>query len=121
LVLSVFADDITSLFTHEIDNWVRVQEESDTFRQLIHTLALPTNLQREDWRSFVGVRGAIICTICKSALNSFIKFRRQGTSEKHMRHKAIKLCTRLNLQTEEVCDGIITINLVSKSNYVLCK
>jgi len=118
LVLSVFADDIISLFTYEIDNWVTVQEESDTFRQLIRNLALPTSLQREDWRSFVGVRSTIICTICKSALNSFIQFRRKNASEEQIRHKAIKLCTLLNMQTDQVCDGIITINLVSKSNCV---
>jgi len=95
-----------------------VQEESDTFRQLIHSLALPTSLQREDWRSFVGERSKGICVICRSVLNSFMQWRRQGTSAEKMRHTAIKVCTLLNLQTYPVCDGIITINLVSKSNFV---
>lgn len=108
-----------SRFTHEINNWVKVQQESEEFQQLVHSLALPTKLQRDNWRNFVGERSTVICIICQSVLNSFIEYRKQGMSAEDIKFKVIKLCTRLNLQTKQVCDGAVTINLVSKLRIVI--
>ncbi|KAL0120105.1 hypothetical protein PUN28_008043 [Cardiocondyla obscurior] len=107
-----YINNMTSRFTHEIENWVKLrQEETEEFKQLIHTLALPTALQRDDWHSFEGQENKFICIICKSVIKTFLSFRRKGMSEEDIRSRVIKLCTLLNLQTEEVCDGAVTINL----------
>lgn len=117
LILSVFADDKISHFTHEINNWVEGQgKESEEFQQLIHSLALPSSLQLDDWRSFVGEQSNIVCVICQSILNSFMEYRRQGVSAEEIRSQVIQLCIKLNLQTERVCHNVVTINLVSKLN-----
>lgn len=112
---SISADISRSIsrFTHEINNWVKVHKESEEFQQLVHSLALPTSLQRNSWRSFGGERSTVICIICQSILNSFIEHRKQGMSAEDIRSRVIDLCTKLNLQTEQVCDGAVTINLVS--------
>ncbi|XP_011865164.1 PREDICTED: sphingomyelin phosphodiesterase-like [Vollenhovia emeryi] len=109
-------DDTVSHFTRIITNWVSTepcdkQEESEEFRQLIHTLVLPTSLQRDNWHSFDGERGDIMCVICQSALNTFLKLRREGMSEESIRCRGIKLCSALNLAPDKVCEGAITINL----------
>ncbi|XP_011865141.1 PREDICTED: sphingomyelin phosphodiesterase-like isoform X2 [Vollenhovia emeryi] len=106
-----YIDDTVSHFTHEINNWIKVQEESEEFQQLIHSLALPTSLQRDEWHTFIGKESKDICIVCKSILNSIIECRKQGMSAGDIRCKVIKLCTQLNLATERVCDGVITINL----------
>jgi len=71
---------------------------------------------RKDWRSFDGENSENICIICKSVLNTFIEYRRQGMSEEDIKNKVIKICTLLKLQSPQVCDGVVTINLVSKLN-----
>ncbi|XP_012062504.1 PREDICTED: sphingomyelin phosphodiesterase 1-like [Atta cephalotes] len=103
--------DIISRLTYEINNWVTIDEKSEEFQQLIHNLSLPTNLLRKDWRSFDGENSENICIICKSVLNTFIEYRRQGMSEEDIKNKMIKICTLLKLQSPQVCDGVITINL----------
>lgn len=113
MVLSVFADDVISHLTHEINNWITVDEKSEEFQRLIHNLSLPTNLLRKDWRSFDGESSENICIICKSVLNTFIEYRRQGMSAEDIKSKVIKICTLLKLQSPQVCDGVVTINLVS--------
>lgn len=107
-----------SSFSTEIDNWVIFEEESEVFKYFIHSLALPTSLQRYSWRSFTGERNTGICTICRSVVKSFIKFRRQGMPEETIRSKVVRLCTVLNIQTERVCNGAVTLHLVS---YILTK
>ncbi|KYM84646.1 Sphingomyelin phosphodiesterase 1 [Atta colombica] len=104
-------NDIISRLTYEINNWVTIDEKSEEFQQLIHNLSLPTNLLRKDWRSFDGENSENICIICKSVLNTFIEYRRQGMSEEDIKNKMIKICTLLKLQSPQVCDGVITINL----------
>ncbi|XP_018375510.1 PREDICTED: sphingomyelin phosphodiesterase 1-like [Trachymyrmex cornetzi] len=104
-------NDIISRLTHEINNWITVNEKSEEFQQLIHNLSLPTNLLRKDWRSFDGESSENICIICKSVLNTFIEYRRQGMSTEDIKSKVIKICTLLKLQSPQVCDGVVTINL----------
>lgn len=121
MVLSVFADDIISDFTCKINNWVKAGESKDSeefedLKPFIHSLAFPTSLQRADWRSLSDEKSAIICIICRSFLNCFMKFRKEGMSAEKIRSIVIKFCSLLNLQTKNVCDGAVTINLVSKLN-----
>jgi len=106
-------------FSHEIDNWIKFGNESQIFQQLLNSLTLPTSLQRDDWRSFTAERSTAICIVCESILNTFIAYRRKGMSADNIRSKVIKLCTRLNLQTERVCNGAVTLNLVSNFVYIL--
>ncbi|EZA53027.1 hypothetical protein DMN91_002938 [Ooceraea biroi] len=103
--------EMISQFSHEIDNWLKFGNESESFQYMINSLALPTSLQREDWRSFTAQRGMAICIICRSALNIFIEHRRKGMTADVIRSKAIHLCTLLNIQPERVCDGAVTLNL----------
>lgn len=83
------------------------------FKYFVHNLALPTSLQRDSWRSFTGERSTAICTICRSVLKTFLTLRRQGMTEETIRSKAIKLCIALNIETERVCTGAVTLHLVS--------
>lgn len=118
MVVSVFTDDTISRFSHEISKWLTGQEESEEFQQFIRTLALPTSLQCQDWRSFDGERGNAICVVCTSVVNSFLEYRKKGTSEDDIATKAIEMCNLLTLQTDSVCKGVVSINLVSRPKFI---
>ncbi|XP_011690160.1 PREDICTED: sphingomyelin phosphodiesterase-like [Wasmannia auropunctata] len=104
-------NETISRFTHELNNWVPEQKETKEFQQLIHSLTLPTGLQHTDWRSFEGDLKSNICIICKSVVNTFIEYYRNGMSVEDISSRVIKLCTLLKLQTAQVCNGAVTINL----------
>ncbi|XP_012231935.2 sphingomyelin phosphodiesterase [Linepithema humile] len=100
-----------SSFSNEIENWVISGEESEIFKNFIHDFAIPTSLQRDSWRSFTGERSTGVCTICRSVLKAFLKLRREGMPEDTLRSKGIRFCTAMNIQTERVCVGAITLHL----------
>lgn len=114
-----FIDGIVSQFSYEIDNWIKFGNETQAFQHLLNSLSLPTNLQRNGWRSLTAEAGTAICIVCESILNTFMTLRKNGMSAEDIGSKVAKLCTRLNLQTERVCNGTITINLVSKVHFVI--
>lgn len=101
--------NVTSL-ANEIITWVRTGKETETFKEAIQYLALPSELQIADWRSFTGLRSLGICTICQSTLSAFIMLRRQGMSQNDIEKSIIKICVLLNFQTERVCTGVVKLN-----------
>ncbi|XP_043663777.1 sphingomyelin phosphodiesterase 1-like [Vespula pensylvanica] len=102
--------NVTSVMD-EITKWVNSGEETEMFKESIQVLTLPNELQLVNWRTFTALNSMGICTICKSILQTFIKFRQQGMSENDIAKNVIKLCVLLNFQTERVCTGIVKLNL----------
>lgn len=100
-------------FTNEIINWVKTGVESLELHSSFNNLTLPTSLQRSDWHSFTGERSIATCIICRSVLDAFMEFHKKGMSANDIKSNVIKLCTRLNFGTERVCNGSVTLNLVS--------
>lgn len=108
---TVHKDEMISRFSSEINNWVQTGEESEEFQRLINNLALPINLHHINWHSFTGETSNGICTLCRSVFNTFMEFRKNGMSANTIKSNVIKLCTRLNIETETVCNGVVTLHL----------
>ncbi|KAI4503369.1 hypothetical protein M0802_001591 [Mischocyttarus mexicanus] len=102
--------DVTSM-VEEITKWVDSGEETELFKKLIKLLSIPDELQFVDWRTYTGSNSIGICTICKSTLQTFIKYRKDGMSDDNIAKKVIKLCVAFNFQNERVCSGAIKLNL----------
>jgi len=105
--------------TNEINNWVKTGVESQELHSLLDNLILPTSLQRSNWHKFTGKRSTLTCVICRSVFDSFMEFLKKGMSANDIKSNVIKLCTRLNFGTERVCNGSITLNLVSVNLHIL--
>lgn len=112
--------NVTSVMD-EITKWVNSGEETKMFKESIQVLTLPNELQLINWRTFTALNSMGICTICKSILQTFIKFRQQGMSENDIAKNVIKLCVLLNFQTERVCTGIVKLNLVCMRFFIFYK
>ncbi|XP_032682117.1 sphingomyelin phosphodiesterase 1-like [Odontomachus brunneus] len=104
-------EEAISSFSHEIDHWVKTGEISQPFWSSLNLLALPTSLQHQNWRSFTGERSKSMCIICQSVLKVLMGYRREGLPEEQIRSTGIKLCSLLNIESERVCAGAITLNL----------
>lgn len=82
----------------------------------MNNLSLPSSWQRIEWISFVdGIRSSLLCTICKSVSKSIINLHRAGVSNDKLIKSTAELCVILNIQSEAVCQGVISLNLVNKN------
>lgn len=107
-----FSDETVLQFANEIGNWVTTGQESPAFQYFLDNFALPTSLQYNDWRSFTGDRNEYICTACRSVVATFMSFHREGMPINKIKSYVVKLCTKLNFAVENVCEGVVTLNLV---------
>ena len=98
----------------EVELWARSGVQSDHMKQSIKTLALPTALQRIDWKTFDGIQAVAVCTICQVLVKTIVTLRKGNTPPEKITKTIAGLCTLLNLQTEEVCNGLVALNAVSK-------
>ncbi|XP_033225368.1 sphingomyelin phosphodiesterase 1-like [Belonocnema kinseyi] len=105
-VVDIKADILSA----EIELWVKSGIQSDVFKKAIKALALPTALQRKDWKTFEGVHAIAACTICQILVKTTVTLRKRGTPSEKITKTIAELCTFLNLQTEEVCNGVVTLN-----------
>lgn len=90
--------------------------KSSLLKAAIKALALPTALQRKDYKTFEGIQAISICTMCKVFALTVITLRKGGTSPEVISKSIAELCTLFNLQTEEVCSGLVKLNAVSNLN-----
>lgn len=108
-----FTDEAISSFSNEIDHWIETGEESPSFMYSVNSLAFPMSLRGQNWRGLTGDASSIVCIVCQSAVKTYMERRKKGMTEEEIRSSAIKFCTLLNIEDEEVCTGSITLNLVS--------
>ncbi|CAK9822057.1 Sphingomyelin phosphodiesterase [Anthophora retusa] len=98
-------------FANEIELWAKSNHETELFKDMIKALKIPTELQNLDWRFLAAETNVAICTICRGTVQSFLKLRREGSSEEDIKNKIINLCVLLNIQKEKVCKGVVELNL----------
>lgn len=110
-IIRMLTDHAANLFSAEVEHWLNNGVESSFFNSTIDILRFPTDLQKSDWRALSNGKDIAICIICKSVLKPLLDMRRRGLSDEGIRRKTTKLCTILNLQTKEVCEGVINLNL----------
>ncbi|XP_066583446.1 sphingomyelin phosphodiesterase-like [Prorops nasuta] len=104
------SDVAESALERELQTWMESNEETDSFKQMIELFKLPTSLQRKNYNYFTGERHTVICKTCIATFKVFIQYRRDGKSAEDILTRASKLCKLLNLQKENVCEGLIQLN-----------
>lgn len=110
-----YAEDlIAKIFSSEIGNWARSGHATRTLDEIVNALALPTELRRLNWRTLTGARASAICTVCKSFARSIISLRNNAEPVENIQRVIATLCTRLNIQPERVCEGLVRLNTVSE-------
>jgi len=120
-VLSAIADDVAERLEEEYMTYLKTGVETPAFKKLTTQLAkahtkkdiFTKNLDDLETRdSFV------VCTLCRSVINIMMRSVREEDGELNgensaeiMKMIAMDVCRRLNLQTEEVCEGLIDSEL----------
>jgi hypothetical protein len=59
----------------------------------------------------IAVYDNTVCMVCRSVVDALLSYAR-GHSQDDLRNLLYSLCTYLGLQTDEVCAGVIALNMV---------
>lgn len=103
-----------SRLANEITKWAESGQESPQFRQMLDNLTFKTSMQHQNWRTFIGLESELVCILCRSTLQAFIKLFREGMPVEEIKSKVIRLCIVLNIESEAVCKGAVNLNTVSR-------
>ncbi|XP_030370213.1 sphingomyelin phosphodiesterase [Scaptodrosophila lebanonensis] len=116
--LSDLADSLATVFEEEYHNYLKTNVETARFQQLTTTLAKmhsKKDIFTKDLPDLEPRDQFLTCTLCRSVVNVFARTIREEedgqlygkNSTEVMQGFAMDVCRRLELQTEEVCGGLI--------------
>ncbi|EDV91428.1 sphingomyelin phosphodiesterase 1 [Drosophila grimshawi] len=120
-VLSDIADDVANRLEQEYYTFLKTGVETPAFKQLTTQLAnahTKKDIFTKDLTELETRDSFVVCTLCRSIMRVFMRTIRDEDGELHgensgaiMKKIAMDVCRRLNLQTEEVCEGLIDAEL----------
>ena len=84
------------------------ETRSNQLKQIIESIP-NKNTRKED-----VIEASFLCGLCNSIFNEFLNMRRvQKQSDKFLKNLALELCVDFEVQSEEVCHGLIELNAPS--------
>ncbi|KAH8398701.1 hypothetical protein KR215_011863, partial [Drosophila sulfurigaster] len=120
-ILSAISDDVAQRLEQEYITFFKTGVETPAFKQLTTQLAKAHSKKDIFTKNLPDLEtrdSFVVCTLCRSIVNVFISTVRDEDGELNgensaalMKTIAMDVCRRLELQTEEVCDGLITSEL----------
>jgi hypothetical protein len=106
-----YAEAFVPEFVQEYQTYFETGNKSVKLAEMMHFLKFPKMLRRYELEDAPEEYGAITCLGCKAGVNIILDYRRRGKDENFLNKVAIDLCKGLNIQPDEVCEGIVPINL----------
>ncbi|XP_017020886.1 sphingomyelin phosphodiesterase [Drosophila kikkawai] len=119
-VLSAIADDIAERLANEYVTFLKTGVETPEFQKLTKQLAKSHSQKDIFTRNMIDLEprdSFFVCTACRAVMRVFIRTIRDEEGELHgddssvlMKQFAMDFCRRMNMQTDEVCEGLIDFN-----------
>ncbi|XP_011303537.1 sphingomyelin phosphodiesterase [Fopius arisanus] len=103
------ADEVR-VFSREISKLATTGHFSAKLKKIIDKLAFPKDWYEDPHVVFDEVDYSTSCSACKAFAASFIELTENGTCAEKINKALIKICVRMNIQTESVCRGFIELN-----------
>ncbi|XP_030556482.1 sphingomyelin phosphodiesterase [Drosophila novamexicana] len=120
-VLSAIADDVAGRLEQEYMTFWKTGVETPAFKKLTQQLAkahTKKDIFTKNLPELEARDSFVVCTLCRSVMNVFIRAVREEDGELNgensaaiMKDIAMDVCKRMELQTAEVCEGLIDFNL----------
>lgn len=97
----------------DIKNQLHVDDDADGTRS-VQLKEIVSKISWKDSRKEVDINGGFLCGMCYLVINElFIKRRIQLQSEANIKRLALEMCVDFEIQSEEVCHGVIEFNAPS--------
>ncbi|XP_068152678.1 sphingomyelin phosphodiesterase 1 [Drosophila tropicalis] len=116
-VLSAIADDVAKQLEEGYITLIKTGVETPEFKRITAQLAQSHSKKDIFTKNMVDLEprdNFLMCTACRSTMRVFIRTIREEDGELHgddagdlMKWFALDVCDRLNLQTKEVCEGLL--------------
>jgi hypothetical protein len=97
----------------EYEKYQETGNKSARLEEMLYFIQPPKSLRRSDIDDVPEKQGSITCLGCRAAVNIVLNNRRKGKDKNYLTKAAIKLCKELEAQPDEVCEGIVPINMES--------
>lgn len=111
------ASKLEKSFTKEYKKQKTTGQPSRKYEKILeHLKQTPTTFRRHDMDDLPPEKQDITCLMCRAVVNTFLDYRRvEEYDDEDMAQEAIDLCTSMNLQPENVCEGLIRMHMVREA------
>uniref|UniRef100_A0A182ITL9 Sphingomyelin phosphodiesterase n=1 Tax=Anopheles atroparvus TaxID=41427 RepID=A0A182ITL9_ANOAO len=109
--LQKFYVEFETEVSREFRRWKHDGAMSPRFREIIASSRIGAHERAPELRELPTAREGAFCGICRGFGGSVLELRREGASREEMYNTTVELCTMLNLQEEDVCRGLIELNI----------
>lgn len=108
------ATKLEKSFTKEYKKFKTTGVQSRKYEKMLEHLKMtPATLRRQEVENLPSEKQDVTCLMCRAVVNTFLDYRRvEKYDDEDMVQEAIDLCTSLNLQPENVCEGLIRMHMV---------
>lgn len=97
-------------FQNDLTTYMVSGVKPESFMKRDNFVKFPRMFRRDSRDDTVN---QLVCVICDSVADAAIVARRLGTSKESIQSTVEELCIDLDIETEEVCHGVIDLNIVS--------
>ena len=99
----------------EITNYLQIGAPAPRLFSLLEQIPMPNVFGYLSTAQALITEGSI-CIICRSVIDALLRYYDTRKSAEDLRSIVYQLCTQLQIQPDEVCAGVIDLNLVSNPN-----
>lgn len=96
---------------YEYQTYYETGNKSEKLSEMMDFLKIHESVRKMEIDDVPEPYGLITCLGCKAGVNIILDYRRRGKDEGFIVDVAIKLCKDLKIQPDEVCTGIVPINI----------
>jgi hypothetical protein len=83
---------------------------------MVNSLQIPFDYYRIETEDVPENFASLQCLVCRASLGVLIDDRRAGKTEAQLYDSALSLCKLLTSYNDDVCSGLIRLNIVSVFN-----
>lgn len=110
---NLILDTLETEFTQEFFNYFFTGNRSSYLDEIFNYLKIHPIVMQEEIDDVPEEYAAISCLACRAGATSLITSFRRGATEATLSRMALELCLNLNLQPQNVCQGLIDFNIVN--------
>ncbi|CAH0605807.1 unnamed protein product [Chrysodeixis includens] len=106
----ISSDDIENLFRKYARNELS-RAENENLKDIIEILYRPEHFSSESLENASGIRASLDCLVCRSAFAVAFGEVELGATDEEISEVIINLCVALNIESHNVCTGIVPLNI----------
>ncbi|XP_049773538.1 sphingomyelin phosphodiesterase-like isoform X5 [Schistocerca cancellata] len=102
---------LTEMFMSGLETFHSSRVKTPHFQEALHHLTLTNHIESEYLTDLSPKDQLTTCVLCDVIVNAFMEYYKNGKSKDELEALVVDACVTLNIETEEVCSGVIGSNV----------